>query len=370
MVHGVVVVYAAGEQGYARSHERATRIEIAKRLAVLKGFEFMGEYDPRGRYPGSVYVVPSDTLSFEEAEELGIRSEQDLFGGVVPHPFVATKVITHPLVEPEAHAPAGWSQGFAEGVHDVVLAGYSVFTREDARRAGARLLERGPVRIKPVRQTGGHGQIVVSGTDQMQASLGGIADAELSQHGLVLEENLADVTTYSVGQVRVADLVATYFGTQRLTPDNSGAVVYGGSDLLVVRGDFEALLRLDLPEEARVAVAQARVYDRAATAHYPGLMASRRNYDVAAGLDRQVRRRLGVLEQSWRLGGASGAEVAALEAFRADPRLGAVRASTVEVYGRSESPPTKATVYFRGTDERVGLITKYAVVEPYGHARG
>jgi hypothetical protein len=27
-------------------------------------------------------------------------------------------------------------------------------------------------------------------------------------------------------------------------------------------------------------------------------------------------------------------------------------------------------VYFRGTDERVGLITKYAVVEPYGHARG
>ena len=46
------------------------------------------------------------------------------------------------------------------------------------------------------------------------------------------------------------------------------------------------------------------------------------------------RRRSGVLEQSWRAGGASGAEIAALEAFRADPSLPSVRAITREVYGR------------------------------------
>jgi hypothetical protein len=100
---------------------------------------------------------------------------------------------------------------------------------------------------------------------------------------------------------------------------------------------------------------------------FPGLFASRRNYDVAQGLDAGGRRRCGVLEQSWRAGGASGAEVAALEAFRAEPALRAVRASTGEFYGERETPPPPhATVYFRGVDERVGPITKYAVVEAHG----
>jgi hypothetical protein len=72
-----------------------------------------------------------------------------------------------------------------------------------------------------------------------------------------------------------------------------------------------------------------------------------------------------VLEQSWRVGGASGAEVAALELFRAHPALRAVRASTVEVYGGGAPPPPPgAAVYFRGVDEGVGPITKYATVEP------
>ena len=69
-----------------------------------------------------------------------------------------------------------------------------------------------------------------------------------------------------------------------------------------------------------------------------------------------------MLEQSWRIGGASGAEIAALEAFRADPALRVVRASTVEVYGEAPTPPPDAIVYFSGVDERVGPLTKYATV--------
>jgi hypothetical protein len=165
----------------------------------------------------------------------------------------------------------------------------------------------------------------------------------------------------------VADLVATYYGTQRLTPDNGGAAVYGGSELFVARGGFEALAGLGLPEEARLAVSQARVYDEAAEGCFAGMFASRRNYDVARGLDAEGRWRSGVLEQSWRIGGASGAEVAALEAFRTDPALRTVRASTVEAYGEHvPPPPAHAAVYFRGVDERDGPMTKYATVESHG----
>ena len=70
-----------------------------------------------------------------------------------------------------------------------------------------------------------------------------------------------------------------------------------------------------------------------------------------------------IVEQSWRMGGASGAEIAALEAFRADPDLRSVHASTVEVYGDGAEPPAGAMVYFRGIDDKVGAILKYALVE-------
>lgn len=358
---GVVVLHCPDPDRAACVHERATHAAIARRLATLKGFGFAGDHDPTRRWPGPVYFVPADTLLGTEARELGIGGEDDLFGGVVPYPFVATKVITHPLVEPEAAAPAGWSHDFGREVHEAVLRGFSVFTPEDARRAGRRLLEHGPVRVKPVRVAGGRGQAVAADGAALDALLAALDPAELARHGLVLEEDLADVTTVSVGQVRVAGLVASYHGTQRLTSDNDGAEVYGGSDLTVVRGDWDALLGLDLPESVRLAVAQARLYDAAASACFPGLFASRRNYDVAQGRDAAGCERSGVLEQSWRIGGASGAEIAALAAFRADPASTVVRASTFEVYGTGEAP-ARATVHFRGIDERLGPLVKYTLV--------
>ena len=51
----------------------------------------------------------------------------------------------------------------------------------------------------------------------------------------------------------------------------------------------------------------AMIDDAAATECFPGLVASRRNYDVAQGTNARGKRCSGVLEQSWRLGGATGA---------------------------------------------------------------
>jgi hypothetical protein len=110
-------------------------------------------------------------------------------------------------------------------------------------------------------------------------------------------------------------------------------------------------------------VKQACVYDSAALACFAPMFGSRRNYDVAQGVNGAGARCSGVLEQSWRIGGASGAEIAALEAFAADPGLSSVRASTVEVYGASDAPPADAVIYFRDVDERVGPLTKYTTIE-------
>ena len=83
-------------------------------------------------------------------------------------------------------------------------------------------------------------------------------------------------------------------------------------------------------------------------------MASRRNYDVGQGIGADGRARAGVFEPSWRIGGASSAELAAAAAFARDPYLQIVRASHVEEYGRDCQPPADAVVDFQGDDPEAG----------------
>ena len=366
---GVVYVHR-GAVSERAAHDHATCTQIARRLAELKGYRFAGDFDERSAVPGDRYFVPTDTLiGTDTACALGIHGEHHLFGGVAPHAFVATKSISHPLVDDAECVPRGWSERFAIEAGDAVLAGFSAFCLDDALRAGERLLALGPVRIKRALGIGGTGQTVARDPDALARALGDADADELAKFGIALEQDLRDVTTRSIGQVRIDELVASYCGTQRLVPNNDGEHVYGGSELLVARGDFDALLALGHAPPVRRAIEQARTYDAAAFRCFPGLFASRRNYDVAQGRDARGCLLSGVLEQSWRVGGASGAEVEALAALRAEPALRAVRATSTEAYGRDVAVPENAVVYYEGVDDRAGPLTEYTVVEAHGDAR-
>ncbi|MFC4729913.1 DUF3182 family protein [Coralloluteibacterium thermophilus] len=354
------VVYALPERPLACEYEMESCRLLARRLASLRGLPYGGEYCAARHAGRRLYAVPTDTLDRRHAQRLGIRGAQDIFGGVVAHGFVGTKAITQPLVDPDAAAPAGWAHGFRARTRLAVLRGFTVFDPDDAREAARRLLACGPLRLKPVHARGGLGQRVVSAPEELDAALGAFRRDDLARDGLVIEENLTGVVTCSVGRVEVGDLVATYCGTQRLTRNNHGQAVYGGTRMRVVRGGFDALLARVRTPALRMAVAQARTYEAAALAEYPGLVLSRSNYDVAQGRDARGNWCSGVLEQSWRLGGATPAEVVALEAFTADPRLDAVDSACVEVYGAADDDlPPDATLLLDADDPRAGRIRKY-----------
>jgi hypothetical protein len=360
---GSVVALTADHRSFDSEHEHLTRAETARRLAGLKRYAWCGEYDRTRDYAKPLYFVPSDTLAgHDAAHRLGIRDLHDLFGGVVPHPFVATKVITHSLVDADAARPAGWEPRFGAQVGAAVLRGFSAFAHEDACRAGLQLLQQGPVRIKPACATGGRDQTVAKDAAALARCLDAMAADEIEAHGVVLEENLDTPLTFSVGQVIIDDTVATYHGVQRQTSDNRGAMAYGGSDLHIVRGGFDALLARPLPPAVRLAIRQAQRYHDAVLDCFPGFFASRINYDIVQGRAADGGMRSGVLEQSWRIGGATGAEIAALETFRDRPACCAVRASCFEAYGHC-APPPEATFYFRGVDAQVGPLVKYAVIQ-------
>ena len=365
---GTVVTYAPDDGQGITEHEIAARVTVARALAALKGFQFGGAYQPSLRRNGGLYFVPSQTLSSEEARSLGIAGEQDLFGGVVPHPFVATKTIAHPLPGRGAHRPRGWSDAFPERVRDVVLPGFAAFAREDAREAALMLLADGPVRLKRGRGIGGKGQATITTEVELDRVLGAIEVEEFERHGIVVEPDLSEITTFSVGRVSVGEMRAAYCGTQRITRDNRGQPAYGGSDLIVVRGGFEDVQRLNLPPQILAAVQQASAFD-AAAGEFPGMFASRRNYDVLRGRDARGRWHCGVLEQSWRIGGASGPEVAALAAFRADEKLWAVHARSSEAYDVDTGVPRGAIVHYCGVDKHAGPMTTYTILEPYERVR-
>ena len=363
-----VVVYRG--DSHRAAHDHATCREVARTIATIKGCTFAGEYDPRIHAKSHPYFVPTDTLiGVDHARALGIDGDDDLFGGVVPHAFVATKCISHPLIDDRARAPQGWSAEFGKRIGDAVLAGYSAFSTDDALRAGRKLLAQRRVRVKRALGIGGGGQTVVDDDAALEHALTNADSDEVRRYGITIEEDLEDVTTHSVGRICIDGVLASYFGTQRLTRNNRRDEVYGGSDLFVAQGDFDApLAAFEPPQAVRRAVAQARLYDAAAFECFEGLFASRRNYDVAEGIDAWGARRLGVLEQSWRFGGASGAEVAALAAFRADPSLVGVRATSTEVYGDDVRVPEGATIYFEGADNHGGHLTKYVVISRHVHA--
>jgi hypothetical protein len=356
-----VVVYFSRLGAPMYTHERATLSVVAESIARIKGCRFAGVCEPTEHLASNLFLVPDDTLMLDEARTLGIHSPHPLYGAVAPCPFVKTKAITHRLVSAHAARPYGWSSAFAECVQSAVLPGYTAFSRGDARIAAKRLLPMGAIRVKEPLGDGGHGQTLVKEIIELDDLLERFSPEKLASHGLVLENNLCAITTRSVGQTTIGDRMIAYHGTQRSVTNNHGLSVYGGSHLICVRGGWAELENLPMDAQAKLAVSQARAYDHNA-ARYPGFFASRRNYDVGQGIDGCGQWRSGVLEASWRSGGASTAEVEALMAFGQDSALQVVEATSMKQFGKPGKIPPGAVVHFHGDDPEEGPLLRYTVV--------
>jgi Protein of unknown function (DUF3182) len=356
-----VVVYFSRLGTPMYTHEKVTLSIVAESIALVNGWRYRGIYDPAEHSDGGLFFVPDDTLMLDEAQDLGIHCQHQIYGAVAPYPFVKTKAITHGLVSTYAARPYGWSSAFADSLQNAVLPGFTVFGPDDASMAAMRLLPLGPIRVKEPLGDGGRGQTVVTGISELDAFLETLAPEHIASHGLVLETHLRRATTRSVGQTTIGNHMITYHGTQRAVTNNRGLSVYGGSHLICVRGGWAELEELPMDAAARLAVCQARTYDRYAD-RFPGFLASRRNYDVGQGIDGRGQWRSGVFEASWRSGGASTAELAALMAFTQDSTLQVVEATSVKQFGRQMTIPAGAVVHFHGDDPEDGPLLRYTVV--------
>lgn len=75
-----LVTWNLDPAAYCSAHEHATRSEFARRLAVLTGCTYAGDYDERQPYATAPYFVPSNTVTDAGlAQAMGIAGVHDLF---------------------------------------------------------------------------------------------------------------------------------------------------------------------------------------------------------------------------------------------------------------------------------------------------
>ncbi len=133
-----------------------------------------------GVIEAGTFHVPDDTLTTAQARGFGIHGASDVLGGIVPHAFLATKVIGHPLIIDNATRIEGWDQALATSLIPATLPGYTVFSRPDAIDAFKALSGGGGVRLKlPT----GVGQRPVAHCRRIAADAGaGLPARHLSRH--------------------------------------------------------------------------------------------------------------------------------------------------------------------------------------------
>ena len=200
---GMVVVYFSRLGGRLREDQKVMLAADAQAIARLKSYCFGGEHRAAAHYPGPVYFVPDDTLLSDEASCLGVTCPDDLYGGVVPYPFVKTKAITHPLVSDAANRPAGWSDLFPECAERRAPRLHGLQARRRPHRGAA------PARPRrdPAEESA---RCLRQGADRCHDDgrarfvSGAVSSGQMATYGLVLEENLREVETFSVGHTTSA----------------------------------------------------------------------------------------------------------------------------------------------------------------------
>ncbi|MCR0985027.1 DUF3182 family protein [Roseomonas populi] len=203
----------------SNEHDRASRHVLLTRIAGLLSVPLLPAVEAAQAADRAVFLVPGDTIEVTPGHGLGALSPSRILGGILPAMFVGTKAIAHGLVDPAAACPPEWSHWMAEETSDCVLRGYTAFTRNDAFRAGRLLLTHGPARLKDVCGKAGLSQAVVRNEAELAAALALEDPDSLARCGLVLEQDLVDVITYSVGSAQLRGERISYWGQQNLTKD-------------------------------------------------------------------------------------------------------------------------------------------------------
>lgn len=281
------------------------------------------------------YYVPFAAVHEPLARQVGITGRGDLYGGIVKAPQHADKAILHELPDPIAESPEWYSQSFAKSLGDVALPGFTTFSPNDTITAYNHMRQEGlRVRFKDPASTGGLGQRLVDSHQELSQVMSEHGQ-KFSNVGAILEADLADAVTVTVGYVDLAGQIYTWHG-RPYDIEYNNQTRFGGNELTVVRGGFRELRKQCDNSEDLLAVYQAeKVFNAYSTL---GATVTRATFDAVQGVAANGAFLSGITDPSLRPSASSAAEIRAIEAFVDKPEAQMAKTRLVYDYAKQLSP--------------------------------
>ncbi len=299
----------------------------------------------------------------------GMQTNEDFYGALVDHLQHADKAALHSTIPEADHTPEFHSQRFAEAIQEVVLPGYSAFSREDALKAFAILFRRvGAVRLKDPRASDCDMQFTIRSEDQLRKILDIHFNPFPLETGLVLEQCVHEPRTVTGGRVILPSDTYHFMGEQvesTLTRSDGQAVkVYGGGDVTVTRGTVEYP---DYPADQTILMhALPKAYDA-----YESLIpfCTRLSFDMVLGHDEHGNAVQGITDPTLRVGGNDPSVIAAMKHL-ADDDVRNVLMQTRVVYNEHQEVPFEGERFLDMDD--IAIVTRLrqkvgkSIMEKYG----
>ena len=181
-------------------------------------------------------------------------------------------------------------------------------------------------------------------------------DPELfKKFGIILETNIYSdednpLTAFSSGWIEIDGETFAYVGKQTTGQDNR----YLGTRLHMVRGE-----EMPFVDEIPKKITTDSNFIKTLIPLLPGLISTRSNFNFAGTNDDNIF----ALEPTFRVGGATGAELLAREILSRDAKALKVTASTHVIYGENFEIPDGYRLISKSRDQVRGSKTTFARVD-------
>lgn len=291
---------------------------VAGLIAGYLGIPFLSDELRSARDLRSSYLVPPKTREIAGIKKQGVESSADFYGHAAEYLEHADKSVFHTLIS--RSNPGFYSEAFARSVQPFVLPGVSIFDVQDIEK-GYEKMAAGDydVRLKLANESNGLGQFVMKNRSQAK-EIGNQLDSELlRKKGAVLEPNLLNPHTISVGYGIYGKDQYSFIALQKNGEiDSEGRSRYMGATVRVVRGDLRNLSKVTKNQEENLAIRSCTSFrDR-----YESFdsISSRLSFDYLFGEDKLGKTHSGVTDITARLGGTCPALILSAQDLKDNPQ--------------------------------------------------
>jgi hypothetical protein len=388
-----VIRFANGQTKTGSTERKSSYVDernesVAKRVATILDVPYGGTrtlidlnqgFDQRRQ---TRYTVPDEVVVFSsnEAKRAGFVSNHrlNLLGGLVNSKYrmLADKGFLQETVR-DGEQPGYWLPEIPGRFQLLVPYGNITFNEKDARKAAENIFKRGDIpRYKDPNASGGLGQRRLESMEEVEAKLDYLRaeGVNLAEHGIIFQKDFDYYYRIIVGYQKLDDREISYIGKQQFV-DVNGMPIYAGSIKLAVPGDFLQLKQqLALPPLAEKAVDTAITYkevrstlvgidDTRSCVNELQMPHFRKDGSIDADRSPTV-----IVEETNRIGGGTGAELLAHEAFKANSNLRIVYTESHQDYLSEEEyrdtpevpeGPNTFSLY-SGEASKYGFVRVYA----------